>query len=220
MNAVELLRQQHREVDQLFSRFDRSTKPDDKHKLFLDIAARLVAHDAIEREIFYPACERVLGKNERLMEGIAEHGLMEFSLFRADKARGKETFTSLVRVLAEMVKHHVEGEEEEILPEAMKKMGEDMLEELGSAMQKRADVLMKKDFRPSLRAHLQEVLAGRGVTPTRKRIAGAGARKRAAAPTARKRAAAPTARKRTASATGRGKKKAGGGSRSKRTARG
>lgn len=201
MNAVELLKEQHRHVDELLVRLKRSTKPDDKHELFLDIAARLVGHDAIEREIFYPACERVLGKSNRLMEGIAEHGLMEFSIFQAYKARGKESFDSLVSVLAEMVKHHVEEEETSILPEATKKMGEDMLDELGDAMQERFEASMKRDFRATLRRHLQEVLTGR-----------------ATAATARKRTARASVRKRAAPARGRGKK--AGVSRTKRAARG
>lgn len=210
MNAVELLKQQHREIDQLFSRFKRTTKPDDKQKIFLDIAARLVGHDAIEREIFYPACKQVLGKTERLMEGIAEHGLVEFSLFRADKARGKDSFEYLVGVLMEMVQHHVQEEEATTLPEAMKKMGEDMLDELGAAMQERFEAAMKQNFRIPLRRNLEAVLAGRVVTPTpRKRTARAGARKRVTAPT----------RGRGAPARGRGKKKAGsaGAKRSART---
>jgi hemerythrin superfamily protein len=193
MNAIELLKQQHREVDELFARFEKSKRTNEKEKLFLEIAARLVAHDAIEREIFYPACEKVLGEDEHLMEGIAEHGLVEFSIFRADKARGKPTFEYLVTVFKEMVEHHVEEEEKEILPKVSKKMSNATLERLGEAMLARFEEAMSHDFRPPLRANLQQVLGGR-VKTVPKRSARSTPRKRTTSASTRRRTGARTKR--------------------------
>jgi hemerythrin superfamily protein len=192
MNAVELLKKQHREVDALVRRFERAKRENEKEEIFQEIAARLVAHDAIEREIFYPECERVLGKIEPLMEGIAEHGLMEFSIFRADKARGKDSFEYLVSVLTEIVQHHVEEEESQVLPKAAAKMNEAMLMDLGERMEERFKASMAGNFRRPLRRNLQQVLAGRTKTrlPT----------KRAARPSVRKRPTRATARPRAAQA--------------------
>ncbi|HVH41434.1 MAG TPA: hemerythrin domain-containing protein [Labilithrix sp.] len=202
MNAVDLLKEQHREVNQLFTRFERAKRSDEKQKIFLDLAARLVAHDAIEREIFYPACERVLGKSEPLMEGIAEHGLMEFSIFRADKARDSEPFDYLVTVLREIVQHHIEEEESEILPEAASHMGEDMLEALGKTMTKRYAASMEGDFRLPLRKNLEQVVSGRAKAakrPARTARPGAraGARKGAVARKTTVKAVRPRAKRRT-----------------------
>lgn len=194
MNAVELLKEQHREVAALFKRFDKARRKDEKEELFLDIAARLVSHDAIEREIFYPACEKILGEDEALLEGIAEHGLIEFSIFRADKARGAATFEYLVTVLKEMVEHHVEEEEEEILPEMERKAGAATLERLGEAMLERFEAAMAKDFRRPLREDLQQVLAGRTRTVPPKRRARTTKRKRAASGGARGKAGARSKR--------------------------
>lgn len=161
MNAVELLKNQHRKIDDLVEDFEKAKRRDQKEAVFLDLAALLVAHDAIEREIFYPACERAIGETDPLMEGIAEHGLIEFSVFRADKARGKDAFEHLVRVLAETVKRHVEEEEAEVLPEAVDVMDEDELDALGEEMLARFDASMAKNFRPPLRKNLEQVLGGR-----------------------------------------------------------
>lgn len=180
MNAVELLKKQHREVDALFKKFEKA-KGREQEALFEQIAARLCAHDAIEREIFYPACERALGKTDPLMEGIAEHGLVEFSIFRADKARGKEPFEYLVTVLSEMVEHHVEEEEKELLPKVAKKLGDAALNKLGDAMLARFNEAMSKDFRRPLRDNLEQVLSGRSKTTPKKRSVRAGARKRTTA---------------------------------------
>lgn len=180
MNAVELLKHQHQEIDTLVEHFENAKRDDEKEAIFLDLAAHLVAHDAIEREIFYPACERALGETEPLMEGIAEHGLIEFSVFRADKARGKDSFDYLVRVLAETVKHHVEEEETEVLPDVEDAMGEEELDALGEEMLERFEASMGKNFRTPLRRNLEQVLGGRTkTTPARPKTARATARTRA-----------------------------------------
>jgi hemerythrin superfamily protein len=77
MNATELLKSQHREVESLFKRIEKAQEDSEKRELFEELAANLVAHDAIEREIFYPACEEEMGMNELLGEVLAEHGLVK-----------------------------------------------------------------------------------------------------------------------------------------------
>jgi hemerythrin superfamily protein len=196
MNAIELLKQQHREVDDLFKQFEKARRGNEKEKIFLEIAARLVGHDAIEREIFYPACEEVLGEDERLMEGIAEHGLMEFSIFRADKARHEPTFDYLVTVLKEMVEHHVEEEEQDVLPRVSKKLDADDLKRLGELMEARFEQSMQKDFRRPLKQNLERVLAGRvRALPTKRPKRATTARKRSASARPRRRRATPSARR-------------------------
>lgn len=195
MNAVELLKDQHREIDALVEKFENAKRANEKEAIFLDLAERLVAHDAIEREIFYPACERALGRTEPLMEGIAEHGLIEFSVFRADQARGKDSFEYLVRVLAETVKHHVEEEETEVLPDVVEAMDEEELETLGEEMLTRFEASMEENFRTPLRRNLEQVLGGRAkTTPTK--TAPTTPRPKTAAP--RPKTARAAGRKRTA----------------------
>lgn len=184
MNAVELLKKQHREVDALFKRFEKAKRDEEKETIFLEVAARLVAHDAIEREIFYPACERALGKVDPLMEGVAEHGLVEFCLYRADRAHGTEGFEHLVDVLKENVQHHVEEEEKELLPKVEKKMGDAALEKLGKAMLARFEEAMASDFRKPLRHNLEQVLLGKTKTPPPKRAPRKAAAKRSKRTTA------------------------------------
>jgi hemerythrin superfamily protein len=200
MNAIELLKSQHREVEDLFSRFEKAKRMEEKEKVFEQIAARLVGHDAIERELFYPACERALGKNDSLMEGITEHGLVEFSVFRADKARGKDSFEYLVTVLQEIVEHHVEEEEGDLFPEVQKKLGSQKLAELGDLMLQRYEAAMESDFRRPLVANLKQVIMGRAKTTPPKRMARAGA-KRTARATKRTAAARPKRRTRRTART-------------------
>ncbi len=76
MKATELLEQQHEEVKDLFERLEKGDGGADQKEIFEELAANLVAHDAIERHIFYPACEQsewfltdLLGEARYLREG-------------------------------------------------------------------------------------------------------------------------------------------------------
>ncbi|HEY8946363.1 MAG TPA: hemerythrin domain-containing protein, partial [Polyangiaceae bacterium] len=110
MKATDLLKKQHREVRDLFKRIEKVSRNDVKRDLFEELAANLVGHDAIEREIFYPACEEELGMTDLLGEALAEHGVVEFCLYLADQAP-EEDFEYKCTVLKEVLEHHIEEEE-------------------------------------------------------------------------------------------------------------
>jgi hypothetical protein len=174
MKATDLLIQQHRAVEDLFEQFEDAEGADEKRKVFEKLAANLVGHDAIEREIFYPACEKELGDDEDVLhESLVEHGVVEFSLFRADENRNGDDFDKYVTVLKEIVEHHVEEEESELLPKAKSEIDGARLEELGAAMEKRFEQALASDFREPLRENLDQVLAGR--TKTQKKAPAAAA---------------------------------------------
>jgi hypothetical protein len=167
MKANELLEKQHRLVEELFDQFEQADE-NEKGEVFEQIASNLVAHDAIEREIFYPACEEALEDDDRedvLGESLVEHGVVEFCLFRADKNRSKpEELEKYVTVLKEIVFHHVKEEEDELLPKAKKALGSERLEELGAEMEARFEKALKSDYRRPLRDNLQQVLDGKAKT--------------------------------------------------------
>ena len=197
MKANDLIENQHRLVEKLFDQFE-GADDDEKGEVFDQIARNLVGHDAIEREIFYPACEEELGKDEDILgESLVEHGVVEFCLFRADRNRNGKDFEKYVTVLKEIVMHHVKEEEDELLPKAEKKLDEERLEELGERMQVRFDQAMKSDFRRPLRDNLDQVLAGR--TKTSKRPTRAAAKKRSAPSTVTRRGRRARAAARTSS---------------------
>jgi hemerythrin superfamily protein len=160
MKATDLLKSQHHEVANLFSRIENSRRDDEKRSLFEELASSLAAHDAIERELFYPACEEVMGQTELLNEAIVEHGVVEFSLYLADQALGQDDFDAKLTVLKEIVEHHVDEEEEEFFPKVERALGAEALKELGVAMKVRFDEAKEEDFRGPLHENLRAVLAG------------------------------------------------------------
>jgi hemerythrin superfamily protein len=111
MDAVALLKQDHRTVEDLFSQFEKASGDDRKQKLAEQICLELSVHAKIEEEIFYPACE---GKVEEdlLKEAYVEHDGAK--LLIAEILAGQpsdEFYDSKVKVLQEQIEHHVEEEE-------------------------------------------------------------------------------------------------------------
>jgi hemerythrin superfamily protein len=160
MKATDLLKAQHKVVKKLFAQIEEAKDEDQKAELFQELAQNLVAHDGIEREIFYPACEEKMGMTDLLGEAMVEHGVIEFSLHLADEAIGDDDFDHKVTVLSEMVEHHVEEEEGEFFPKVEKALGAARLEELGATMEARFEEAKAADFHPPLHQNLRLVLDG------------------------------------------------------------
>ena len=159
MNATQLLKTQHQDVRDLFEQIESEENEDRRLELFEELAANLVAHDAIERQIFYPACEKELGMTDELGEALVEHGLVEFALYNTDRAE-PDHFKHKLSVLKEVVEHHVKEEEKEFLPKAEKALGKERLEQLGATMEQKFQQALEEDFREPLTKNLQQVLAG------------------------------------------------------------
>jgi len=160
MKATALLKKQHKDVAELFEQLEKEKDAARKRSLFEELAGSLAAHDAIEREIFYPACEEKMGVTDLLGESLVEHGVVEFGLYLADEALGDDDFVFKVTVLKETVEHHVKEEEKELFPKVEKALGLKLLDELGVEMQERFEEAKAADFRAPLHENLRQVLAG------------------------------------------------------------
>ncbi len=168
--AIDLLKSQHEEVKALFKKIEKASARAQKTKLFDELACKLVGHDAIEREIFYPACEKAMGMTDLLGEALVEHGVVEFSLVQADQARQAKDFQFKCQVLSEIVEHHVKEEEEDFFPKVQRALGKDKLVALGARMKARFEETQAADFRAPLHKNLNQVLAG-VLKPTKRRPA-------------------------------------------------
>jgi len=162
MNALDLLKEDHDQVKEMFDRF-RDLGPEaraEKQRLFNRIAAALEVHAELEERIFYPAVRS--GKSEDTMEitleAFEEHKIVETLLRQIRSlARGDARKDAKMKVLMESVEHHIEEEEDEIFGEAAD-LGDERLEDLGEQMQSlESDLLRARD--PE--AELAEELAAR-----------------------------------------------------------
>jgi hypothetical protein len=111
-DAIALLKQDHREVEQLFEDYEKAGGDGRKRTLAEEICLELSVHAQIEEEIFYPACEGKVDE-DLLKESYVEHDGAKVLIaeIMAGDPSGDEFYDAKVQVLSEEIKHHVEEEE-------------------------------------------------------------------------------------------------------------
>ena len=110
-DAIALLKADHREVEELFAKFEDVTGDGAKQKLAEQICTELKIHTMIEEEIFYPALEGKI-EDDTLSEAYVEHDGAKV-LINDIMAGGPddEFYDAKVKVLSEEIEHHVKEEE-------------------------------------------------------------------------------------------------------------
>jgi len=143
MSAIDLLEQDHREVESYFDEFEDIDDEAAKEELAQKICMALTVHAQIEEEIFYPQARKATKDDDLLDEAIVEHaGAKKLIAEIEEMEPGEELFDAKVKVLGEMIRHHVEEEEQELFPE-VEDSGMD-LQAVGAQMAKRKAELMKE----------------------------------------------------------------------------
>jgi iron-sulfur cluster repair protein YtfE (RIC family) len=149
MNAIELLKADHKVVADLFKKVE-STDEKQHPAIFKKIKAELDVHAHIEETIFYPAL-RADGNKELVdivLEGIEEHRQMKMFLKELDGLSDEsEKFEPKLKVLIEDTEHHVKEEENEMFPLVNKQFDAAVVEEWGKKMEKE-----KANYKKSLSA--------------------------------------------------------------------
>ncbi|AVH39034.1 hemerythrin domain-containing protein [Pseudomonas monteilii] len=147
MNAIDLLIQDHKLVKKLLEELSTTTERAVKKRaeLLRRIEQELQIHTALEEEILYPAIKQAGGKEEAKMyyEAKEEHRTVD-ALVLPDLLHtetGTVEFSGRVKVMKELLEHHIEEEEGELFPTAKKLLGKDTLEELGQAMEMQKKML-------------------------------------------------------------------------------
>jgi hypothetical protein len=112
IDAIALLKADHRKVEHLFAQYEKAKASSRKKDLASQICLELAVHTKIEEDIFYPGC-REDGVDEDIMdEAYVEHDGAK--VFVAEIETGSpedQYYDAKVKVLSEMIKHHVKEEE-------------------------------------------------------------------------------------------------------------
>lgn len=140
-DATKMIRMDHTHVLATYHQFKTSCRPQIKQGLVNTTCMALEIHAQLEEEIFYPAVRRV-SDNPVLQKSVPEHDEMRrlITLLRGmnpEDVRYDDTYHELMR----NVIHHVADEESVVLPEAERRLG-DQLGEIGQKMLKRRLQLM------------------------------------------------------------------------------
>ena len=137
MNAIELLKQDHKTVDKLFQKVE-ATEESEHATLFERIKFELEVHTHIEETVFYPKLKE--DGDEELkkitLEGIEEHHQAKIFLRELSSlAEDSQKFEPKLKVLMEDIKHHVQEEEGEMFPMIEEQFDASVLEELGKQLE-------------------------------------------------------------------------------------
>jgi hemerythrin superfamily protein len=138
MDAIKLLKQDHREVEALFKRFEKAGEKAVKQKQQIahQVIKLLSIHASVEEELLYPAARELSEElEEQVLESLEEHHVAKATLAELDKMKADdERFHAKMTVLIENIRHHVKEEEQELFPMLRKLMSNAQLEALGAAM--------------------------------------------------------------------------------------
>jgi hemerythrin superfamily protein len=133
MNAIELLKHDHRKVEEHFEEYEDLEDDAEKAELSAKICQALKVHAQIEEEIFYPAAREATRDDDLLDEALVEHAGAKRLIEEIESMEvGDDLYDAKIRVLGEQIKHHVKEEEEELFPEAersdmdLKAVGEEL----------------------------------------------------------------------------------------------
>ena len=153
MNAIDLLEGDHKRVKALLTELSDSTERGVKKRteLLAKLEREITLHTQLEEEILYPAFKSEGGKEQDVMyyEAKEEHRTVD-SLVLPDLKQtdpGTLEFSGRVKVVKELLEHHIEEEEKEMFPQARKLLGKAKLEELGAQME-----AMKAEYKKAFRS--------------------------------------------------------------------
>jgi len=112
-DAIALLKADHRQVEEWFEQFESTRSDDRKKKLAGQICQALEVHTQIEAEIFYPAFLEATEEEDIHHEAEVEHDSAKKLIAEIEgSGPDDEYYDAKVKVLSEMIKHHVNEEEQ------------------------------------------------------------------------------------------------------------
>lgn len=151
MEATTLLRRQHEEVISKFKQFEKASNEAAQRKLFVEIADALAAHCTIEEKLFYPAAYAGEDLQDLLLEAVEEH--LSAKRLISDLLMmevSDEQFHPKVKVLRDIIEHHVEEEHSDIFPKVKKAMSRGELTALGEEMEEMFEQLISTEPRQNV----------------------------------------------------------------------
>lgn len=150
LSALDLLVEDHEKVLGIFEDFEATQDSSEQASLVQTALAELTVHATIEEEIFYPAVQRELEERDIVDEAFEEHHAAKLLIAELETMTpSDDRYVAKFKVLAEMVRHHIDEEENDLFP-----MVEDLdidLAQLGSQMMDRKEELSASEsFRDAL----------------------------------------------------------------------
>ncbi|RON93367.1 hemerythrin [Pseudomonas chlororaphis] len=151
MNAIDLLLADHERVKTILTQLSESTERGIKKRtdLLNKLEMEVTVHTQLEEQILYPAFKKAGGKEQQVMyyEAKEEHRSVDSLVLPDLKATDPSApeFAGRVKVVKELLEHHIDEEEREMFPQARKLLGKATLEQLGAEME-----MLKAEYKKTM----------------------------------------------------------------------
>jgi hypothetical protein len=133
-----LLKQDHERVKDLFEQIfeDGEMEGEAQQELFAQIQQELEVHMEGEEKFFYPALEESDDAREKVLEAYEEHHVAKNVLGEFESMdQDDERWRAKLKVLQELVEHHVQEEEKEIFKLTKKALDKEQIQEISEQIQ-------------------------------------------------------------------------------------
>jgi hypothetical protein len=139
MDALTLLKNDHKDHSKLFRRFEKAGDRAfvQKQRTVDQIIEELSVHISVKEQLFYPVVRvTVPGTEELSLKGLEEHHVTKWLLSELDGLDPHdERFDPKVAVLIDGVRRQADEEEAELFPKIRDELGRNDLGDLGDAME-------------------------------------------------------------------------------------
>ncbi len=133
-DLITVITNDHREVERVFTELESgSGTPQHRRELTDHVIAELVRHSVAEEQFMYPAARKHLSGGDKLADHeIEEHAEAEQVMKQLEDLEPTDPqFDQLLRQLIEDVRHHVQDEENDLLPKLQSACSDQELRDLG-----------------------------------------------------------------------------------------
>lgn len=141
----DILKQDHDEARSMFEQIEEDEEAENRKELFAGLKSELELHMELEEKYFYPIMEQSEDLREKALQAYEEHNvaktvLGDFSGLDIDDER----WEAKIKVLQEIVNHHMQEEEKDTFKLAKKSLEPDQIKEITDQIMQQKSAVEKK----------------------------------------------------------------------------
>ena len=107
MDAIDVLRRDHRDLERLLAEFDQATSDKDRAELFQRIRAKTLAHEEADLKVFYPAIKNAAA--DEIKRSVKDYSETNKILKELDF--NDDRFDERFDVVKLMIRDHIDADE-------------------------------------------------------------------------------------------------------------
>jgi hemerythrin superfamily protein len=137
-NIVDDIISDHREFESVFAEIESGGDPRAQPDLVEHVIAGIVRHAVAEEQYLYPAARKVLPDGDEVVNHELEEHAEAEEIMKAIEEAGSDDaqYDDLVRELIGEIRHHVEDEEDDLLPKLREVCSAEDLQDLSRKFQR------------------------------------------------------------------------------------